>query len=148
MHMKGTIIKVEENGLVIRLENCIVSFCPIYECSHEFITQKTIRTKFLVGQEVEVVILPPEDGWEYCSIKRAEVSPKEFILSAFPVGSTVQSKVKRVSPKLIFVQISNEVTGVFSNTPEIPVLSKNDDIFVRIESISRKGMLNCTFISQ
>lgn len=124
--VKGTIVKIIENGAFMKLDEIIDGFISVDNIAW---TKKRINVKeyLKVGQEVEAVVLDinAENQRIALGIKQFSSNPWEVFKSHHPKGSVIEGRVASITAFGVFVDLDNDLVGLLHVKDVIREKSEN-----------------------
>ena len=112
-HVKGRVISVTDYGAFIELEQGIEGLVHVSEMTW---SKRMKHPSKLVntGQEVEAVVLNvnPTERRISLGLKQLESNPWETLHDKYPVGSTVEGKVRNLTDFGAFIEIEDGIDGL------------------------------------
>jgi len=145
--VKGTVSNITDFGVFVRLMPGVDGLVHISDLSWtEHINHPSDR--YRIGQEVEAVVLAIDKDNKKISlgIKHLDQDPWENVETEFPVGTTIEGTIAKITTFGAFVRLPNGIEGLLHNT----VLSEDqgkraDELFkpgdtgtFRVINVSRK----------
>ncbi len=144
-HVKGRVLSVTDYGAFIELEQGIEGLVHVSEMSWSKRTKhpsKLVQT----GTEVEAVVLNvnPTERRISLGLKQLETNPWESLHNKYPVGATVEGRVRNLTDFGAFIEIEDGIDGLvhvsnMSWTKRIKhpseVMKKGDKITAQILAI-------------
>ncbi len=112
-HVKGRVISITDYGAFIELEQGIEGLVHVSEMTWS--KRMKHPSKIVnVGQEVEAVVLNvnPQERRISLGLKQLESNPWETLHEKFPVGSTVEGKVRNLTDFGAFIEIEDGIDGL------------------------------------
>ena len=112
-HVKGRVISLTDYGAFIELEQGIEGLVHVSEMTWS--KRMKHPSKILnVSQEVEAVVLNvnPQERRISLGLKQLEPNPWETLHEKFPVGSTVEGKVRNLTDFGAFIEIEDGIDGL------------------------------------
>ncbi len=112
-HVKGRVISITDYGAFIELEQGIEGLVHVSEMTWS--KRMKHPSKILnVNQEVEAVVLNVNPGERRISLglKQLEANPWETLHEKFPVGSTVEGRVRNLTDFGAFIEIEDGIDGL------------------------------------
>jgi len=112
-HVKGRVISVTDYGAFIELEQGIEGLVHVSEMTWSK-RMKHPSKLVSVSQEVEAVVLNVNPGERRISLglKQLEANPWETLHDKYPVGSTVEGKVRNLTDFGAFIEIEDGIDGL------------------------------------
>jgi small subunit ribosomal protein S1 len=112
-HVKGRVISVTDYGAFIELEQGIEGLVHVSEMTWSK-RMKHPSKIVSVGQEVEAVVLNvnPQERRISLGLKQLEANPWETLHEKFPVGTTVEGRVRNLTDFGAFVEIEDGIDGL------------------------------------
>jgi small subunit ribosomal protein S1 len=112
-HVKGRVISVTDYGAFIELEQGIEGLVHVSEMTWSK-RMKHPSKIVSVGQEVETVVLNvnPQERRISLGLKQLETNPWESLHEKFPVGSSVEGKVRNLTDFGAFIEIEDGIDGL------------------------------------
>jgi small subunit ribosomal protein S1 len=112
-HVKGRILSVTDYGAFVELEQGIEGLVHVSEMSWSKRTKhpsKIVQT----GQEVEAIVLNvnPTERRISLGMKQLEKNPWETLHEKYPVGATVEGKVRNLTDFGAFIEIEDGIDGL------------------------------------
>ncbi|HEX9120568.1 MAG TPA: 30S ribosomal protein S1, partial [Terriglobales bacterium] len=112
-HVKGRVISITDYGAFIELEQGIEGLVHVSEMTWS--KRMKHPSKMLnVSQEVEAVVLNVNPGERRISLglKQLESNPWETLHEKYPVGSTVEGRVRNLTDFGAFIEIEDGIDGL------------------------------------
>ena len=112
-HVKGRVISVTDYGAFIELEQGIEGLVHVSEMTWS--KRMKHPSKIVnVGDSVEAVVLNvnPQERRISLGLKQLESNPWETLHEKFPVGSTVEGKVRNLTDFGAFIEIEDGIDGL------------------------------------
>ncbi|MBV8205965.1 MAG: 30S ribosomal protein S1 [Acidobacteria bacterium] len=112
-HVKGRVISVTDYGAFIELEQGIEGLVHVSEMTWS--KRMKHPSKIVnVGQEVEAVVLNvnPQERRISLGLKQLEANPWETLHEKFPVGATVEGRVRNLTDFGAFIEIEDGIDGL------------------------------------
>lgn len=110
--IEGTVEKIRQNGIVIRINDVITGFIPRSEISYDpSITPKEV-VESRQNIAAKILEIDPESRKVILSLKALMPDPWESVERKYPVGSTVTGVVKSIHPFGFFVNLEPGVDGL------------------------------------
>ncbi len=112
-HVKGRVISITDYGAFIELEQGIEGLVHVSEMTWS--KRMKHPSKILnVNQEVEAVVLNVNPGERRISLglKQLESNPWETLHEKYPVGSTVEGRVRNLTEFGAFIEIEDGIDGL------------------------------------
>ncbi len=112
-HVKGRIISVTDYGAFVELEQGIEGLVHVSEMTWS--KRMKHPSKIVnVGQEVECVVLNvnPSDRRISLGMKQLESNPWETLHEKYPIGSTVEGRVRNLTDFGAFIEIEEGIDGL------------------------------------
>ena len=111
--MKGRIISVTDYGAFVELEQGIEGLVHVSEMTWSK-RMKHPSQIVTVGQEVECVVLNvnPADRRISLGMKQLESNPWETLHEKYPIGSTVEGRVRNLTDFGAFIEIEDGIDGL------------------------------------
>lgn len=144
----GKIRSITDFGVFIGLEGDIDGLVHLSDLSWNVPGEEAVK-QFKKGQELEAIILAIDPDRERISLSLKQLEGDNFssYAEANPKGSIVKGKVIEVEPKLVTVQLDEEVTGTIRvadlSTDKVDdathVVKEGDEIEAKITNIDRKN---------
>jgi small subunit ribosomal protein S1 len=112
-HVKGRVISTTDYGAFIELEQGIEGLVHVSEMTWSK-RMKHPSKLVNVGQEVEAVVLNVNPGERRISLgmKQLESNPWETLHEKYPVGATVEGRVRNLTDFGAFVEIEDGIDGL------------------------------------
>jgi small subunit ribosomal protein S1 len=112
-HVKGRVLSVTDYGAFVELEQGIEGLVHVSEMSWSKRTKhpsKIVQT----GQEVEAIVLNvnPTERRISLGMKQLEKNPWETLHEKYPVGATVEGKVRNLTDFGAFIEIEDGIDGL------------------------------------
>src|SRR5438874_8383952 len=112
-HVKGRVLSVTDYGAFVELEQGIEGLVHVSEMSW---SKRTKHPSKLVqaGSEVEAVVLNvnPTERRISLGLKQLETNPWETLHNKYPVGATVEGRVRNLTDFGAFVEIEDGIDGL------------------------------------
>ncbi len=140
--VKGTVSRIESYGAFVNIGG-FEALLPVSEISH--VRVNDVHDVLKVGQEVEAKIIRAD--WEKervsLSTKSLEKDPWDGIAEKFPVGTTIEGKISRVTDFGVFINLAPAVDGlvhisklpVERNTNLKKVYKSGDSMTVTVDKV-------------
>jgi small subunit ribosomal protein S1 len=112
-HVKGRVISITDYGAFIELEQGIEGLVHVSEMTWS--KRMKHPSKMLnVNQDVEAVVLNvnPQERRISLGLKQLESNPWETLHEKYPVGSTVEGKVRNLTDFGAFIEIEDGIDGL------------------------------------
>ena len=112
-HVKGRVISITDYGAFIELEQGIEGLVHVSEMTWS--KRMKHPSKLLnVNQEVEAVVLNvnPQERRISLGLKQLETNPWETLHEKYPVGSSVEGKVRNLTDFGAFIEIEDGIDGL------------------------------------
>jgi small subunit ribosomal protein S1 len=112
-HVSGRVISVTDYGAFVELEQGIEGLVHVSEMTWS--KRMKHPSKIVgVGDQVETVVLnvSPAERRISLGLKQLEVNPWESLHEKFPVGSTVEGKVRNLTEFGAFIEIEDGIDGL------------------------------------
>jgi small subunit ribosomal protein S1 len=112
-HVKGRVISITDYGAFIELEQGIEGLVHVSEMTWS--KRMKHPSKIVnVGQEVEAVVLNvnPTERRISLGLKQLESNPWETLHEKYPVGATVEGKVRNLTDFGAFIEIEDGIDGL------------------------------------
>jgi small subunit ribosomal protein S1 len=112
-HVKGRVISITDYGAFVELEQGIEGLVHVSEMTWS--KRMKHPSKIVnVGQEVEAVVLNvnPQERRISLGIKQLESNPWETLHEKYPVGSTVEGRVRNLTDFGAFIEIEDGIDGL------------------------------------
>jgi small subunit ribosomal protein S1 len=112
-HVKGRVISVTDYGAFIELEQGIEGLVHVSEMTWS--KRMKHPSKIVnVGQEVEAVVLNvnPQERRISLGLKQLESNPWETLHEKFPIGATVEGRVRNLTDFGAFIEIEEGIDGL------------------------------------
>jgi len=112
-HVKGRVISVTDYGAFIELEQGIEGLVHVSEMTWSKRTKHPSKI-VNVGDQVEAVVLNvnPQDRRISLGLKQLETNPWETLHEKYPVGATVEGRVRNLTDFGAFVEIEDGIDGL------------------------------------
>ncbi len=112
-HVKGRIISITDYGAFVELEQGIEGLVHVSEMTWSK-RMKHPSKIVSVSQEVQAVVLNvnPQERRISLGIKQLETNPWETLHEKFPVGSTVEGRVRNLTDFGAFIEIEDGIDGL------------------------------------
>jgi small subunit ribosomal protein S1 len=112
-HVKGRVISITDYGAFIELEQGIEGLVHVSEMTWSK-RMKHPSKMLTVSQEVEAVVLNVNPGERRISLglKQLESNPWETLHEKYPVGSTVEGRVRNLTDFGAFIEIEDGIDGL------------------------------------
>ncbi len=110
--IEGTVERIMQNGIVVRINDVITGFIPRSEISYDpSITPKEV-VESRQNIAAKIMEIDPESRRVILSLKALMPDPWESVERKYPVGSTVTGVVKSIHPFGFFVNLEPGVDGL------------------------------------
>src|SRR5579864_6562521 len=112
-HVKGRVISVTDYGAFVELEQGIEGLVHVTEMTWSK-RMKHPSKLVNVGDQVETVVLNvnPQERRISLGMKQLETNPWESLHEKFPVGSTVEGRVRNLTDFGAFIEIEDGIDGL------------------------------------
>jgi len=112
-HVKGRIISITDYGAFVELEQGIEGLVHVSEMTWSKRTKHPSKI-VSVGQQVETVVLNvnPQERRISLGLKQLESNPWETLHEKYPIGSTVEGRVRNLTDFGAFVEIEDGIDGL------------------------------------
>ncbi|MBZ5648096.1 MAG: 30S ribosomal protein S1 [Acidobacteriia bacterium] len=112
-HVKGRVISVTDYGAFVELEQGIEGLVHVSEMTWSK-RMKHPSKIVSVGREVECVVLNvnPADRRISLGMKQLETNPWETLHEKYPIGSTVEGRVRNLTDFGAFIEIEDGIDGL------------------------------------
>jgi small subunit ribosomal protein S1 len=112
-HVKGRVISVTDYGAFVELEQGIEGLVHVSEMTWSKRTKHPSKIVH-VGDEIETVVLNvnPSDRRISLGLRQLETNPWETLHEKFPVGSTVEGRVRNLTDFGAFIEIEEGLDGL------------------------------------
>ncbi|HVP52198.1 MAG TPA: 30S ribosomal protein S1 [Terriglobales bacterium] len=112
-HVKGRVISITDYGAFIELEQGIEGLVHVSEMTWSKRTKHPSKI-VSVGQHVETVVLNvnPQERRISLGLKQLEANPWETLHEKYPVGSTVEGRVRNLTDFGAFIEIEDGIDGL------------------------------------
>ncbi len=111
--VRGTIVSLTDYGAFVELEEGIEGLIHVSEMSW---TRKVRHPSKIVsvGDEVEAVVLDikPDNRRISLGMKQAKPNPWDIISEKYPVGTTIEGKIKNITDFGLFIGIDEGIDGL------------------------------------
>ena len=112
-HVKGRVISITDYGAFVELEQGIEGLVHVSEMTWS--KRNKHPSKIVsVGQKVETVVLNvnPRERRISLGLKQLETNPWETLQEKYPIGSTVEGRVRNLTDFGAFVEIEDGIDGL------------------------------------
>src|SRR5512146_580595 len=112
-HVKGRVISITDYGAFIELEQGIEGLVHVSEMTWSK-RMKHPSKMVNVNQEVEAVVLNvnPQERRISLGLKQLETNPWESLHEKYPIGSTVEGRVRNLTDFGAFIEIEDGIDGL------------------------------------
>ena len=112
-HVKGRVISITDYGAFVELEQGIEGLVHVSEMTWSKRTKHPSKI-VSVGQQVETVVLNvnPQERRISLGLKQLETNPWETLQEKYPIGSTVEGRVRNLTDFGAFVEIEDGIDGL------------------------------------
>ena len=112
-HVKGRIISITDYGAFVELEQGIEGLVHVSEMTWSKRTKHPSKI-VSVGQQVETVVLNvnPQERRISLGLKQLESNPWETLHEKYPIGATVEGRVRNLTDFGAFVEIEDGIDGL------------------------------------
>ncbi|HYN15984.1 MAG TPA: 30S ribosomal protein S1 [Terriglobales bacterium] len=112
-HVKGRVISITDYGAFVELEQGIEGLVHVSEMTWSKRTKHPSKI-VNVGQQVETVVLNvnPQERRISLGLKQLETNPWETLHEKYPVGATVEGRVRNLTDFGAFVEIEDGIDGL------------------------------------
>src|SRR5581483_10882159 len=112
-HVRGRVISVTDYGAFIELEQGIEGLVHVSEMTWSKRTKHPSKI-VNVGDQVEAVVLNvnPQDRRISLGLKQLETNPWETLHEKYPVGATVEGRVRNLTDFGAFIEIEDGIDGL------------------------------------
>jgi len=112
-HVKGRVISITDYGAFVELEQGIEGLVHVSEMTWSKRTKHPSKI-VSVGQQVETVVLNvnPQERRISLGLKQLEANPWETLQEKFPIGATVEGRVRNLTDFGAFVEIEDGIDGL------------------------------------
>jgi small subunit ribosomal protein S1 len=112
-HVKGRVISITDYGAFVELEQGIEGLVHVSEMTWSKRTKHPSKI-VSVGQQVETVVLNvnPQERRISLGLKQLETNPWETLHEKYPIGSTVEGRVRNLTDFGAFVEIEDGIDGL------------------------------------
>jgi small subunit ribosomal protein S1 len=112
-HVKGRVISITDYGAFVELEQGIEGLVHVSEMTWSKRTKHPSKI-VNVGQQVETVVLNvnPQERRISLGLKQLEANPWETLQQKYPVGATVEGRVRNLTDFGAFVEIEDGIDGL------------------------------------
>src|SRR5208282_6692857 len=112
-HVKGRVISITDYGAFVELEQGIEGLVHVSEMTWSKRTKHPSKL-VNVGQQVETVVLNvnPQERRISLGLKQLETNPWETLHEKYPVGMTVEGRVRNLTDFGAFIEIEDGIDGL------------------------------------
>jgi len=112
-HVKGRVISITDYGAFVELEQGIEGLVHVSEMTWSKRAKHPSKI-VSVGQQVETVVLNvnPQERRISLGLKQLEANPWETLQEKYPIGSTVEGRVRNLTDFGAFVEIEDGIDGL------------------------------------
>jgi small subunit ribosomal protein S1 len=112
-HVKGRVISITDYGAFVELEQGIEGLVHVSEMTWSKRTKHPSKI-VNVGQQVETVVLNvnPQERRISLGLKQLETNPWETLHEKYPIGSTVEGRVRNLTDFGAFIEIEDGIDGL------------------------------------
>jgi len=112
-HVKGRVISITDYGAFVELEQGIEGLVHVSEMTWSKRTKHPSKI-VSVGQQVETVVLNvnPQERRISLGLKQLEANPWETLHQKYPIGATVEGRVRNLTDFGAFVEIEDGIDGL------------------------------------
>ncbi len=112
-HVKGRVISITDYGAFVELEQGIEGLVHVSEMTWSKRTKHPSKMVNL-GQQVETVVLNvnPQERRISLGLKQLETNPWETLHEKYPVGATVEGRVRNLTDFGAFIEIEDGIDGL------------------------------------
>jgi len=112
-HVKGRVISITDYGAFVELEQGIEGLVHVSEMTWSKRTKHPSKI-VSVGQQVETVVLNvnPQERRISLGLKQLETNPWETLQEKYPIGATVEGRVRNLTDFGAFVEIEDGIDGL------------------------------------
>jgi small subunit ribosomal protein S1 len=112
-HVKGRVISITDYGAFVELEQGIEGLVHVSEMTWSKRTKHPSKI-VSVGQGVETVVLNvnPQERRISLGLKQLETNPWETLQEKYPIGSTVEGRVRNLTDFGAFIEIEDGIDGL------------------------------------
>jgi small subunit ribosomal protein S1 len=112
-HVKGRVISITDYGAFVELEQGIEGLVHVSEMTWSKRTKHPSKI-VSVGQQVETVVLNvnPQERRISLGLKQLETNPWERLHEKYPIGATVEGRVRNLTDFGAFVEIEDGIDGL------------------------------------
>jgi small subunit ribosomal protein S1 len=112
-HVKGRVISITDYGAFVELEQGIEGLVHVSEMTWSKRTKHPSKI-VSVGQQVETVVLNvnPQERRISLGLKQLETNPWETLHEKYPVGATVEGRVRNLTDFGAFIEIEDGIDGL------------------------------------
>jgi small subunit ribosomal protein S1 len=112
-HVKGRVISITDYGAFVELEQGIEGLVHVSEMTWSKRTKHPSKL-VSVGQQVQTVVLNvnPQERRISLGLKQLESNPWETLHEKYPVGSTVEGRVRNLTDFGAFIEIEDGIDGL------------------------------------
>jgi small subunit ribosomal protein S1 len=112
-HVKGRVISITDYGAFVELEQGIEGLVHVSEMTWSKRTKHPSKI-VSVGQQVETVVLNvnPQERRISLGLKQLESNPWENLHDKYPIGATVEGRVRNLTDFGAFVEIEDGIDGL------------------------------------